>query len=420
MKLKKFFNILVLIILIILINLIFSPQVLAETAIENASGSVRNGSDNNANYGSNSDNSNNAENINETIKEQQETFGINSFIENANEYTGEFFEDIDISDILDSAISGQVDNNTLYQKILSLFGTELKEGIKTLISILVIIIIHSILKSISENLENDTISTIIYYVQYIAIVTIIMSNFSDIVKMVRDTANNLVGFMNCLVPILLSLMIYTGSITTGSVIEPIILFMINFIGNMIETIFIPFTLIIAVMCIISKISDKVQVEKLSKFMKSSMIWVLGIILTIFVGVLSIEGTLSSSVDGITAKTAKAVVSSAVPVVGKILGDAVDTVLGCGIVLKNAVGVVGVIIIIGICIMPIIKLGILTICYKLVSSVCEPIADGKIVNLLEQIGDIFKILLAILASISFMVIIGTTLVIKISNSGMMYR
>ena len=362
----------------------------------------------------------NEEDVEETIKEQQETFGINSFIENAKEYTGEFFEDIDISSILDSAISGDVDNSTIYQKILNLFGDELKTGIKTLLSILVIIIIHSILKSISENLENDTISTIIYYVQYIAIVTIIMSNFTDIVQMVRDTANNLVGFMNCLVPILLSLMIYTGSITTSSILEPIILFMINFIGNLIETIFIPLTIIIAVICIVSKISDKVQIEKLAKFMKSSMVWVLGIILTIFVGVLSIEGTLSSSVDGITAKTAKAVVSSAVPIVGKILGDAVDTVLGCGIVLKNAVGFVGVIVIIGICIMPIIKLGILTICYKLASSVCEPIADGKIVSLLEQIGDIFKILLAILSAISFMVIIGTTLVIKISNSGMMYR
>lgn len=360
------------------------------------------------------------DNIEETIEQQKETFGINSFIENANEYTGEFFNDIDISNILTSAISGEVDNNTIYERIQNLFGDELKTGIKTLLSILVIIIIHSILKSVSENLENDTISTIIYYVQYIAIVTIIMSNFTDIVQMVKDTANNLVGFMNCLVPILLSLMIYTGSITTSSILEPIILFMINFIGNLIETVFIPLTLIIAVICIVSKISDKVQIEKLAKFMKSSMIWVLGIILTIFVGVLSIEGTLSSSVDGITAKTAKAVVSSAVPIVGKILGDAVDTVLGCGIVLKNAVGFVGVIVIIGICIMPIIKLGILTICYKLVSSVCEPIADGKIINLLEQIGDIFKILLAILSAISFMVIIGTTLVIKISNSGMMYR
>lgn len=109
-----------------------------------------------------------------------------------------------------------------------------------------------------------------------------------------------------------------------------------------------------------------------------------------------------------------------PVVGKILGDAVDTVLGCGIILKNAIGFIGVIVVVGICILPIIKLGILTISYKLVASLCEPIADKKIVSLLEQMGDIFKILLAILTSISVMVIIGTTLVIKMSNSGMMYR
>lgn len=147
---------------------------------------------------------------------------------------------------------------------------------------------------------------------------------------------------------------------------------------------------------------------------------MGILLTIFVGVISLEGTLSSSVDGITAKTTKAIVSSAVPVVGKILGDAVDTVLGCGIILKNAIGFIGVIVVVGICILPILKLGILSLSYKLVASLCEPIADKKIVSLLDQMGDIFKILLAILTSISVMVIIGTTLVIKMSNSGMMYR
>ena len=107
-------------------------------------------------------------------------------------------------------------------------------------------------------------------------------------------------------------------------------------------------------------------------------------------------------------------------VGKILGDAVDTVLGCGVVLKNAVGLVGVIIILGICIVPIIKLGVLTLAYKLLAGITQPIADYKITGLLEQIGDIFKISLAILSSIAFMIIIGTSLVLKISNSGMMYR
>ena len=125
-------------------------------------------------------------------------------------------------------------------------------------------------------------------------------------------------------------------------------------------------------------------------------------------------------DGITAKTAKTVVSSAIPVVGKILGDAVDTVLGCGIVLKNAVGIVGVIIVIGICIMPIIKLSILFLSYKLLAIVSEPIADKNIVGLLEQIGDVFKIFLGVIGALSFMLIIVTSLVLKMSNSSVMYR
>lgn len=355
-----------------------------------------------------------------TIESQQETFGINSFIENSKKYTGDFFENIDINEILNSAIKGEIDNSTIYKKILSLLGTEVQIGLRSLLSILVIIIIHSLLKSVSESLENDNISKLIYYVQYIAVVTVIMSNFSDIVNLVKDTTSNLVGFMNTLIPILVSLMLYTGSIATTSILEPIILFMVNFIGNLIQNILIPMILIIASISIISKISDKVQIEKISKFLKSSTTWFLGIVLTVFVGVVSLEGTLSSSVDGITAKTAKTIVSSAVPVVGKILGDVVDSVLGCGVILKNAVGFLGVIIIIGICILPILKLTVLTFSYKLVASVSEVIADSKIVKLLDEVADIFKILLAILVSISFMVIIGTTLLIKMSNTGMMFR
>ena len=359
-------------------------------------------------------------NDNQTIIEQQEEFKIQDFIKNAEKFTGEFFEDIDINEILNDAIKGEVDNSTLLKKILNILGKEVTTNIKSLVSILAIILIHSILKSISESLENNNISKLIYYVQYILIVTVIMSNFTDIIKLVQDTTGNLIGFMNALVPLLITLMMYTGSITTSSVVEPIILFMINFIGNIIQNLIIPFVLVLTSLVIISKISDKVHIDKLSKFFKSGIVWFLGIVLTVFVGVVSLEGTLSSSVDGITAKTTKAVVSSAIPVVGKILGDAVDTVLGCGSVLKNAVGLVGVVIVIGICIMPILKLFVLSVSYKLLSTVVQPIADEKIIDLLEQIGDIFKIFLGILCAISFMLIIGTTLVLKISNGTMMYR
>lgn len=81
---------------------------------------------------------------------------------------------------------------------------------------------------------------------------------------------------------------------------------------------------------------------------------------------------------------------------------------------------GVVVIVAICIGPVIKLAVLMGLYYLAGALCQPIADEKIVKLLEQMGDTFKILLAIMCSISVMLIIGTTLVVKISNSGLMYR
>ena len=361
-----------------------------------------------------------AETEEEIMASTQEKFNISGFINQAQEYTGDFFKDMDLSDIFTQAVQGKVNNQTIYKKIIKILGNEVNSNIKILISILVIIVIHGILKSITDSLENSNVSQIIYFVQYILIVTLIMSNFTEIIKLIKETANNLVGFINLLMPLLLTLMVYTGNITTSTVLEPILLFISNFIGNIIVNVLIPIVLIIVVFSIISKISDRVQVEKISKFLKSGVVWFLGVVLTIFVGVVSLEGTLSSSVDGITAKTAKAAVSSVIPVVGKVLGDVVDSVLGCGVILKNAVGVVGVIVIIGICIFPVLKIATLSIMYSLASAVVQPVADDKIVKLLDEMSGVFKLLLAILCSLSVILIIGVTLVIKISNSGMMYR
>ena len=127
-------------------------------------------------------------------------------------------------------------------------------------------------------------------------------------------------------------------------------------------------------------------------------------MTVFVGVLSIEGTLGKGVDAVATKTGKAVMTNFVPVVGKILGDAVETVIGCSVILKNAISAIGIITIISICAIPIIKLSILTILYYLTSAIIQPIADERIVKLIENMADTFKILLGILFSVSFMLII----------------
>lgn len=356
----------------------------------------------------------------EVINSQMDSFNISNFIDEANKYSNDILKDIDIQELLNNAIKGELDTNQLLKNIFPLLGTEIKEALKVMGSILIIVLIHSVLKSISDNLNNKSVAQITYYVQYILIATVIMTNFSNIISLTKEAVGNMISFIQLLFPLLMTLMLASGSVVSVNLVQPIILFIINLISNIFQSIIIPIILVGTALAIVSKISDRIQIDKLSKFLKSSSVWVIGILLTIFVGVLSIEGTLGSSVDGITAKTAKAAVSSFIPVVGKVLGDAVDTVIGCSAILKNAIGIVGVIVVIAICITPILKLAIITIIYHLTAALCEPIVDSKIVSLITQMADTFKILLAILCSISVMLIIGITLVINISNTGLMYR
>ena len=101
-------------------------------------------------------------------------------------------------------------------------------------------------------------------------------------------------------------------------LQPIILWIISFIGNFINVVLVPASLISVALSVISNVSDRVQIDKLSKYINTTAVWILGIVLTIFVGVSSLEGSITNGVDALTVKTTKAAVSNFIPIVGKIL------------------------------------------------------------------------------------------------------
>lgn len=148
------------------------------------------------------------------LKSQSDTLGISSFIEEANKYKNDDF-DIDIGKTISSAIKGDIDNEKLGKSILSILFSQTREAISSIGSIIVIIVISSVLKSISDDLENKGISQIAYYVTYILIVTIVMKNFSDIITMVKGSIEDLVAFSNSLIPLLITLMITTRKCSIG-------------------------------------------------------------------------------------------------------------------------------------------------------------------------------------------------------------
>ena len=260
------------------------------------------------------------------VDSQLEALNLSSFIKEGEKYTKDSFENVDIGELLNSAVKGQIETKTLYKCILKILGKEITSSITIIGGILAIIVIHSILKNIGENIGNNSISQVAYYVEYILIVTLIMTSFFEVIDMVKATIVNLVGYINLLIPLLLALVVTSGTAITASVLQPVILGIIVFLGNGITLYILPLLIISTVLGIVSNLSDKIQIGKLSKMLKSSIVWVMGFVLTLFVTIASLEGTLTSSVDGLTLKGLKSASSTFIPVVGKVLGDSVDTVL----------------------------------------------------------------------------------------------
>ena len=354
------------------------------------------------------------------VEDQMKALNLGTFIEESGKYTNEVFPELDVQELITKSLTGKVDNGIFYKALLRLLGKELVSNITVLGSVLIIIVIHSILKSISGNLGNENTSQVAYFVEYILIITLIIGSFGIIIINIKNTITNLVDFMNNLVPILIALIVATGQVASSTLLQPILIFAVIFLGNIINLVILPIVTMIMILNIASNLSYKIQIGNLSKFFTSSITWFLGFVITVFVGLLSLEGTLTSSVDGITVKGIKSVASTFIPVVGKALGDSVDTVLGATTLIKNAIGFVGIIIVIGICALPIIRLTITSLLYSLVGAISEPIADKKIVTIINQMAGIFKILLGIMFFVAVLLIIGIALTLKISNVSLMYR
>ena len=125
------------------------------------------------------------------IEEQESKFGIKDFLKETEKYVPEYFKDLNISKIFKEATTGKINNEGIWNKILPMLGKEITNTLKVLINILVIVLIHSLLKAITDSLESANVSKIVYYVQYILIVTVIMASFS------------------VLIPLLITLMMFT-------------------------------------------------------------------------------------------------------------------------------------------------------------------------------------------------------------------
>jgi len=358
----------------------------------------------------------------EAVSGIEDKIKLNDFLENIKQYSNEYFPELANKQYLEELLNGKVANEDsgIIEKIIKVLTGEFKNNISLIFKIIGIAILCSILKSIQSSFSEKGIGEVAFYTCYLMIVTLIITSFTNIVTLCGETVDKLSDFMNMVVPLIFTLITITGNITAISFMQPVIIGMITVITFLLNKFIIPIIYVATVINIVTNISSYIKLDKLSNVLKKSSLWLMELCLIIFTGILSIEGSLAASVGGMTSKIAKNVVSSSIPVVGKILGDTVDSVLGGVAITKNAIGVIGVIAILAITVGPLIKSLIIMMIFNLSTALIEPIADSRIYKCMNGISESLKIIVGILAIVIFIFLIAITMMLKVSNSALMYK
>lgn len=267
--------------------------------------------------------------------------------------------------------------------------------------LIIIAIVCALLSNLQNAFSNEKVANIAYFACYGVMIILIARGFYIGVELTQQVITTISDFMAALMPVLIMLLASVGSVSQALVMDPIVMALCTFGSNLYSTIIIPIICMSFVLSFVNNISSDYNIDNLTSLLKKSALWVQGIFLTVFIGLLTIRGIAGNSLDIVTTKTAKFAVENFVPVVGKAISDAFATVASYTLLLKNSISLLGTVILICIILLPIIKIYALGFMYKLTSALLQPVTDKKVASVIDSAGGSLMLLGSCIVCVSIM-------------------
>jgi stage III sporulation protein AE len=361
----------------------------------------------------------------EILKSQLDNLDISEiekFVDDINRESDGLVPKLDIKELVLGLFKGNTLENfkALGNGIVGYFFKEVISNFSILGRLLVLSIFCAILQNLHNAFEEDAIGRLAYGICYILIIIMAVKSFNDAMRIGIHAIDSMVGFMQALMPTLLSLLAAVGGISSSAVFQPLLFGSITAITTVIKVFVMPLVLFSAVLSILNNLSESVNVSKLAALLKEVAVGALGLVLTAFTGIIAVQGIASSSLDGATIRTAKFAVDNFVPIVGKFLSDAFDAVVSCSMILKNGVGIAGFLILLLICSFPLIKMLSIVLIYKVTSALIQPILDNQIVQCLNDMSNAMLVLLTCVTAVAVMFFMALTVIMGVGNMAIMVR
>ena len=334
---------------------------------------------------------------------------------------GNIFGDVSPGEVIRSILRGDpiFSFHDIINAAANQFMQEIYGSVVLGVQLLVICIIIGLMKNLADSFSEDTVSNLGVIVCSCCVMVLCLKSFMDIYQICSSAVETMTVTMQVLLPVMVPLLIAMGGFTSGGVLNPLIVTAITIFNSMLQKFIMPAVYLSCIFILVNSLSDRDYVKKLALLIRGVAVTAIGLAVTLFSGLTIVQGLVTKTADGMFAKTAKYSVDNFVPIVGSFAADSMDLILSCTTIIKNGIGIFGLLIILTLLIVPMIKILAVALVFKISAVVIEPIGNKTISDCLNEVGNTAITLAIILFLVAMMFIIFLSVIIGIGG-GSLFR
>ncbi|MBE6984009.1 MAG: hypothetical protein E7434_00070 [Ruminococcaceae bacterium] len=246
----------------------------------------------------------------------------------------------------------------------------------------------------------------------LGITVAMMGDFQSMVQLAKQTVEDMADYSACYLPIMASSTMASGGITSSTVLYSGTVLFSQLLMRLISKLLIPGVYFYIAVATAESALGSQMLSEIREFIGWLISKTLRIVMYIFIAYMTITGVISGTSDATTVKATKAAVSGMIPVVGSIVSDASESLIASASMLKSSVGVFGMLAVMGICIVPFLRVGIQYLMLKVTSAVSGTVGLEPHVKLLKHFSQAMGYLLGMCGAYVLMLLISSVCFLKV--------
>ena len=289
-------------------------------------------------------------------------------------------------------------------KLLDNFANELV-GLKSVfITIILIGIISTVFINLTQIFENHQVADCGFYLTYLIMIIFIVKLYSQVFSIAQITLENIVSFMKIILPTYFMTVTAAGGSVTALGFYQIFMVTVYGIESILLGVMIPLIGCYMILCVVNGVWEEEKLDLLINLLKKCITGSLKFLITVISGTGILQSMITPVIDSAKLTILQKSIS-AVPGLGELAGGATQVLLGSAVLIKNATGILVLVILLLICAAPLLKLFGIMALLKGAAAIMGIAADKRMTNCTNKIGDgVMLLFQTTLSAVTFFVIL----------------